>query len=119
MKLDASFLVKLNTINSLIVLALSFFQFKNTILPGFEIYVSMFLAVISLTFNNQINYGSKKLTWAATTAIGLIVLIQMIYLDYSLDVLLDKHMSNLFIILSSLLTVIIFIYYLLSKRIGY
>jgi len=119
LKIDASLLIKINTVNSLIVLALSFLQFKNTILPGAEIYFSMFLAVISLTFNNQINFGSRKLTWAAMICLFLIVVIQLYYLEKKMDSLFTQQLLNLLIIISSSISAFIFLYYLASKRVGY
>ena len=119
MKVDASFLVRLNTLNSIVVLGLSFLQFKDTILPGPEIYFSMFLAVIALTFNNQINFGSRNLTWAAMFSILFIIIVQLINIDWGTKSLISKFWMNFLIVLTSFASCIIFIRYLLTKRKGY
>jgi len=83
MLLESKTLAYINSAHSIVVGFISYMEMKDAIHASPEVYFTMFLVLISLTFTNNILSGNKALTNAALIC-TIVVFILQVY--FSIDV---------------------------------
>jgi len=77
--MDPSRLSNLNMAHSIVIGLVSYWEFNNTISPSPEIYFSLFLAFLALTFSNTIRSGNKSMVKVAWVCISTILFFQIYF----------------------------------------
>jgi len=77
--MDPTRLSNINMAHSIVIGLVSYWEFNNTISPSPEIYFSLFLAFLALTFSNTIRSGNKSMVKVAWVCISTILIFQIYF----------------------------------------
>jgi threonine/homoserine/homoserine lactone efflux protein len=77
--MDSTRLSNLNMAHSVVIGLVSYWEFNNTISPSPEIYFSLFLVFLALTFSNTIRSGNRSMVVVAWVCISLVFFFQLYY----------------------------------------